>query len=306
MSDLAIETMGLKRRFGGFEALKGVDLKVPVGSTFGLVGPNGSGKTTTFSILCGFIKPTAGQVRLLGHAHDDRAALLGRVGALPQDAPLPARMTALQALRYWAELGGTSANDSDRLAREALERVGLAKDANKKGPQLSHGMAKRVALAQAFLGKPELVLLDEPTAGLDPRSAAEIKEIIREHRGLATIVLSTHELSQIEELCDGVAILDRGVVKQQGLIGDVTGRGELVRVTLADSDASAVVQAVGKLPFASRAAFDERSRTLEVRVRGEVAENAVPALLRVILDAGGRPVGVSRGRRLEERVLELT
>lgn len=306
MSDLAIETIGLKRRFGGFEALKGVDLQVPTGSTFGLVGPNGSGKTTTFSILCGFIKPTEGQVRLLGHAHDDRAALLGRVGALPQDAPLPARMTALDALRYWAELGGTSVHDSERLAREALERVGLAKDANKKGPQLSHGMAKRVALAQAFLGSPEIVLLDEPTAGLDPRSAAEIKEIIRSYRGLATIVLSTHELSQIEELCDGVAILDRGVVKQQGLIGDVTGQGELVRVSLADPDASAVLLAVGKLPFVKGALFDERSRTLEVRVQGEVVENAVPALLRVVLDAGGRPVGVSRGRRLEERVLELT
>lgn len=306
MSELAIETIGLKRRYGSFEALKGVDLKVPAGSTFGLVGPNGSGKTTTFSILCGFLKPSAGRVRLLGHEQNERSALLGRVGALPQDAPLPTRMTALDALRYWAELGGASVHDSERLAREWLERVGLARDANKKGTELSHGMAKRVALAQAFLGSPEIVLLDEPTAGLDPRSAAEIKQIIREHRQLATIVLSTHELSQIEELCDGVAILDRGVVKQQGLIGDVTGQGELVRVSLADPDATAVRAAVETLPFVSGVLFDERARTLEVRVQGEVAENAVPALLRAVLDAGGRPVGVARGRRLEERVLELT
>lgn len=306
MSELAIETTGLRRRFGSFEALKGIDLRVPLGSTFGLVGPNGSGKTTTFSILCGFLKPTEGTVRLLGHDASDRAALLGRVGALPQDAPLPPRMTALEALRYWAELGGASRHDSLRLAREALEQVGLARDADKKGPQLSHGMAKRVSLAQAFLGDPELVFLDEPTAGLDPRSAAEIKNLIRNWKGRATIVLSTHELSQIEELCDAVAIIDRGVVKQQGSIGEVTGQGELVRITLADADASRVTEAAKNLGFVSGAIFDDRTRTLEARVQGAKAEDAVPALLRAVLDAGGRPLSVTRGQRLEERVLELT
>lgn len=306
MSEFAIETKGLKRSFSGFEALRGIDLQVPLGSTFGLVGPNGSGKTTTFSILCGFLKPSGGEVRLLGHPANDRRALLGRVGALPQDAPLPTRMTTLQALRYWAELGGASRDDSERLAREALERVGLSQSAGRKGNQLSHGMAKRVALAQAFLGSPELVFLDEPTAGLDPRSAAEIKDIIRSHRGQMTIVLSTHELSQIEELCDAVAILDRGLLKQQGPIGEVTGQGELVRIQLADPDATRVVERLKAESFVSGVLFVERDRVLEVRVQGAAAEVAVPALLRTVLDAGGRPLSVVRGRRLEERLLELT
>ena len=117
MSELAIETTGLRRRFGSFEALKGIDLRVPLGSTFGLVGPNGSGKTTTFSILCGFLKPTEGTVRLLGHDASDRAALLGRVGALPQDAPLPPRMTAPRQM---------SASYSP-VSASALETSGISK-----------------------------------------------------------------------------------------------------------------------------------------------------------------------------------
>jgi ABC-type multidrug transport system ATPase subunit len=302
---LAIETVGLTRSFGGFEALRGVDLKVPQGSTYGLVGPNGAGKTTTFSILCGFLAPTSGTARVLGFDSGDRGALAGKVGALPQDAPLP-RATAREALRYWAELGGMSGQAADVAAAEVLEMVGLTQAADRRASEFSHGMSKRVAIAQAFLGAPQVVLLDEPTSGLDPRSAYEVKQIIKKRAGHATIVISSHDLAQIEELCDSVAIIDRGKVIQQGSIHDLTGRGERIRIVIADAAAPQALVALGGLDCASDATFDPQTRVIEVRVKGLPAEDAIPKILRTTLDAGARVVGVSRGQRLEERVFELT
>lgn len=306
MSEFAIETRGLVKRFGTTRVLHGIDLQVPRGSVFGLVGPNGAGKTTTFSLLCGFLRPTQGEIRILGHAPDDRVNLAGRVGALPQDAPLPARMRVLDALRYFAELGGMSPAHALAAAGAALGSVGLERDGTKRCGELSHGMAKRVSLAQAFLGNPELVLLDEPTSGLDPKSAREVKDLIRERGRRATVVLSSHNLEQIEELCDGVAIIDQGRLARQGTLSDVTGQGELVRIALADERADAVLEAVGPLGCVSQVVFQPATRTLEVRISGAAPEEAIPEVLRAALGAGGRVVGVSRGRRLEERVLELT
>jgi len=304
-SGLAIETRELKRRFGNFEALRGVDLKVPAGSTFGFVGPNGAGKTTTFSILCGFLNATSGTALVLGHDAHDRAALAGKVGALPQDAPLP-RTTARAALRYWGELSGFSPADANSAALAALEMVGLSSAADRRASDFSHGMSKRVAIAQAFLGAPQVVLLDEPTSGLDPKAAFEVKQIIRSRAGTMTIIISSHDLSQIEELCDSVAIIDRGRVVQQGNIGELTGRGERIRISLADASAPRALEALAKLDCASDVAFDPQTRTIEVRVKGQPAEDAIPRILRATLDAGGRVLAVSRGQKLEERVIELT
>jgi ABC-type multidrug transport system ATPase subunit len=301
----AIETRGLSRRFGAVEAVRDLSLVVPAGSVCGLVGPNGAGKTTTLSLLSGFLRPTTGTVQVLGCDAHDREALGARVAALPQDAPLPAGMTALGALNYWAELGGLPPSRAREEARRALEIVGLTAMADRRCEHLSHGTAKRVALAQAFLGEPELLLLDEPWAGLDPRAAHEIREIVRARRGRATVLVSSHDLAQLEELCDYVAILDRGRLAQQGPVSEVTGRGDLVRVLLADAEAAAVLAAVRLLPFAADAVFAAERRVLQVRLAGRPAEDAVPELLRAVLGAGGRVLEVSRGRRLEERVLEI-
>jgi len=302
----AVETRGLSRRFGLTEAVKELTLSVPAGSVCGLVGPNGAGKTTTLSLLSGFLAPDSGSVRVLGREATDRAALGARVAALPQDAPLPSGLTALQAMRYFAELGGAPRAGSAAQARGALALVGMTDAAERRCETLSHGMAKRVALAQAFLGTPELLLLDEPWAGLDPRSAHEIRELVRSRTGKATVLVSSHDLAQLEELCDFVAILDRGRLVQQGTLADVTGRGELVRVLLADRDAASVIDAVRALPFSAEVSFASATGVLEARLRGKAPEEAIPALLRAVLGAGGRVLEVSRGRRLEERVLEIT
>ena len=305
-SSLAVETVSLGRSYGSFQALRDVDLRIPTGSIFGLIGPNGAGKTTAFSILAGFLRPTTGSVRVLGHDPRDRAALGARVGALPQDAPLPARMTTLQVMRYLGELGGLSRGDARAQADRWLAAVGLADQAAKQVGALSHGMGKRVALAQAFLGDPELVLLDEPTSGLDPRTAYEIKQVLRAQRGRRTLVVSSHDLAQLEELCDAVAILDHGRLVQQGTLAEVTGQGERVRVALADAPGADVLAAVRALASVESVEIDEARGQVEVRLRRTPIEDAIPGLLRVLLEHGARPIGVTRGQKLEERVLELT
>lgn len=306
MSEFAVKTQGLSKRFGSLTVLSEVDLMVPKGSTFGLVGPNGAGKTTTFSLICGFLRPSRGEIQVLGHSPQNRAFLSGRLGALPQDAPFPPRMRLLEALRYFAELGGMNPSDALAAAWAGLGSVGLERAAKARCGELSHGMGKRAALAQAFLGNPELVLLDEPTSGLDPRSAREVKDLIREKGRNATVILSSHHLEQIEELCDAVAILDKGRLAQQGTLAEVTGQGELLRVLLADPVADEVVKALGPLPHVKQVVFVPASKTLEVRISDLPPEDAIPAVLATILAAGGRVLSVSRGRRLEEQVLDLT
>ena len=303
---LAIDVRGLRRTFAGYEALRGVNLQVPEGSIFGLVGPNGAGKTTTFSVLCGYLNPTAGEVKVLGCDPRDRAKLGARVGALPQDAPLPQRLSVRQALVYWSELGGRTPAEAAREADEWLARVGLAEHSSKTGAELSHGMAKRIALAQAFLCDPELVLLDEPTSGLDPRTAYEVKQLIRSEGGKRTIVISSHDIAQIEELCTGVAIIDRGVVVSQGKLADVTGQGSVVRIELADEPSAPLLAALGKLDCVKEHRVDSGARAIEVQLTKLPPEEAIPAVLTALLSSGGRVVGVVRGVRLEQRLLELT
>ena len=161
-------------------------------------------------------------------------------------------------------------------------------------------------LGRAFLGQPELVLLDEPTSGLDPKSAYEIKEIIRTRRGQSTIIISSHDLAQIEELCDSVAVIDRGRVAQQGVISELTGQGERIRISVAGAVSPKAIAILEALPVTAQVSFDARSQILDVRVKGAPAEEAIPQVLLTALESGIRIMSVSRGQRLEERVLELT
>jgi ABC-2 type transport system ATP-binding protein len=303
---LAVEAHGLRKRFGRFDALSGVDLSIPAGSICALVGPNGAGKSTTFALACGFLAPTGGSIRVLGHDPRDKGALAGRVGAMPQDAPLPASTPVGELLAGLAELTGCSRAEARRQAREWLGRVGLEAQVGVRAGALSHGMRVRVSLAQAFLGSPELVLLDEPTAGLDPKSAETVRALIRSEAGRRTIVVSSHDLAQLESLCDHVVVLDRGLVVRQGTLADVTGQGEFVRIRLADPPTEALLAAVRLDATVAECVVEEGSGTIRLRLAGVEAADAISPLLSKLIATGARVVGVTRGDRLEERFLALT
>ncbi|EPX62159.1 ABC transporter, ATP-binding protein [Cystobacter fuscus DSM 2262] len=303
MSEPAIELVDVSRRFGPKLAVERVSLRIESGQVYGLIGPNGAGKTTTFSMMCGYLRPTQGQVRVMGVIPSAEGALKGKLGVLPQDAVLPGGWKVGPLLMYWARLSGLEA--PEREARESLEKVGLMEAWGVETSALSHGMGKRVALAQALMGRPPLVLLDEPTAGMDPRIAHQVRQVILDMRGQRTVVVSSHNLQELEQLCDAAAILDRGRLVQAGSIADLTSQGAEFRVQVARG--TVLLPEVEALPGVTAARL-EGERVLHVRFDGQAhqPEEVISRVVGHLLQSGVLILGVSRGQRLEERVLQLT
>jgi ABC-type multidrug transport system ATPase subunit len=302
----AIDLRDLVKEFGSVRAVDRVSLVVPRGSVYGLIGPNGAGKTTTFSIVAGYLNATGGTARVLGCEPTDVHALKGRVGVLPQDAMLPANESVGDFLVYLARLQGIASDRAEAASREALQSVGGMEWWTMRCGKLSHGMAKRVGIAQAILGSPELVLLDEPTAGLDPKVAYQLRQFIRGLGGKHTVVVSSHNLAELEEVCDGAAILDRGKLVSAGSLTALTGASEEFRVTISPGPFG--IEGIRAIQLVRSAEFDPSNGTLVVHFDPKAgdAETVIAAVLRVLLDQGARIAGLAKGRKLEQRVMELT
>lgn len=204
-----IETVGLSKQYGRVKALDNLDLSLNTGEPIALIGPNGAGKTTFLSLLCGFIKPSSGQAMVLGESVGSQK-LSGRIAALPQDAQLDPRLTIVRQLRFFARLQGMSGAEAKKDVARVLDIVQLSDAGASRPEELSHGMRKRIALAQSLLGQPELVLLDEPTAGIDPPNVKIIRDLIRTESANATFLISSHNLDELEKLCSHVVYLSQG------------------------------------------------------------------------------------------------
>ena len=203
----AIEITNLSKHFGDVVAVDELDLTVEEGEIFGFLGPNGAGKSTTIDIILDFVRPTSGQVTVLGHdAQKEGLQIRQQTGVLPDAYHVYNRLTGRQHLEFAIELKGT---DDDPM--ELLERVGIAEAADRKAGGYSKGMKQRLMLAIALLGKPDLLILDEPSTGLDPNGAKEIRDIIRQEKARgATVFFSSHVMEQVEAVCDRVGIINRG------------------------------------------------------------------------------------------------
>jgi len=226
--DLAIESAGLAKSFGGTAAVDGIDLRVPAGSVFGFLGPNGSGKTTTIRVLLGLINPSAGSWNLLGEPMPDAyMRVLPRVGALVEGPAFYPWLTGRQNLARY-DAAGPDGQRSTRRTRisDALERVGLMAAANKRFKAYSLGMKQRLGLALAMLRPRQLLILDEPTNGMDPQGTREIRHLIRElAKDGATIFLSSHLLSEVEQVCTHVAVMSLGKLLAQGTLDELQAVG---------------------------------------------------------------------------------
>jgi ABC-2 type transport system ATP-binding protein len=311
----AIELQSVSKRFGVKVAVDGLSLTIPEGAVFGLIGPNGAGKTTAFSILAGYLTPSEGSARVLGCAPTDVAELKGRLGVLPQDALLPASEPVGSFLRYLARLQGISSNDATPAARAALESVGGAEWWSARCGTLSHGMAKRVGIAQALLGSPRVVLLDEPTAGLDPRVAWGVRQVIKSLTGRCTVVVSSHNLQELEEVCDRAAILDRGKLVASGTMAELTASAREFTIELAPAGPTVAAPRGGAdlqglvrmIVGVTSVSLDAGTGRMIVAHESTVdPDEVLTASLRALLEHGARIRGVSRGRSLEQRVMELT
>ena len=211
MNQPIIQCHNLSHSYSGKAALSNVSFEIKSGEPVGLVGPNGAGKTTLLSILSGFLRPTSGTVALFGYK-PGASELSGKVAALPQDARLDPAFTIGEQLAFYARLQGFSSQEAKLEAVRVLELVALKDSLNEKPVTLSHGMGKRVAIAQALIGNPELILLDEPTAGLDPVNTRNIRSIVSELSPETTFIISSHDLTELGRLCQQILLLENGIM----------------------------------------------------------------------------------------------
>jgi ABC-2 type transport system ATP-binding protein len=297
----AVEIHGLEKRYGDRVALAGIDLSIAEGEIFGLLGPNGAGKTTTVEILEGYRRADGGSVRVLGaDPQTDAAQLRTQVGVMLQEGGLYPGLRPLELLRLYAAFYD-DADDPERL----LDVVGLRDAAGTAIRRLSGGQAQRLSLAAALIGRPRLVFLDEPTAGMDPRARADTWELVRELRaGGTTVVLTTHYMDEAEQLCDRIAILDHGRIVAGGSPAEVTA-GAVDPCTRFVTDVAIDVAALATR--LDRPVTADGTRTAEYTVGGAPSPEVVADLTAWLRDLGVQLVELRTGSAsLEEVFLRLT
>ena len=225
-----IEARGLTKTYGTVRALDGLDLSIPRGGVYGVLGPNGAGKSTLFRILLGLIRASEGSATVMGGAVSE-IGHLRRMGSMIETPRFPPYMTARQVLR-WLALEHGIGGQTD--IPHWLERVGLTEAADRRVRGLSVGMMQRLGVAAALITEPELVILDEPTSGMDPPGIQEMRALIRslaDHDGV-TVILASHQLQEVQRVCDRVAIFNKGKVITEGKVSDLTASGERLRLSV--------------------------------------------------------------------------
>jgi len=307
----AVVTRGLVKRYPGTLAVAGLDLNVGQGEIFGLVGPNGAGKTTTLRILATLLAPTSGQAEVAGidvRRNPDAARRV--LGFMPDVFGVYDDMKVWEYLDFFARCYGIPAARRRRMIGDLLDLVDLGGKRDFYVQGLSRGMQQRLCLAHTLVHDPQVLLLDEPASGLDPRARVELRELLRELRSLGkTIVISSHILPELEELCTAVAIVDHGQVLAHGKVSDIERRlryGAVLRVrVLGDGDAleTARAQFAGDPRVASVAILDDGQ--IELGFRGD--DEGAAQLLAAAIEAGIRIAAFSRAASdLEELFLQVT
>ena len=304
MTESIITTTKIGKSFGDQWALYNIDIDVKKNITTGLVGPNGAGKTTLFSLLCGFLKPTKGSIKILGH-NPDHSSLRGRISILPQDAQLLKTLPVGKQLSMLAELQGYNKKEAVKESHRVLELVNLLSSRNKNADQLSHGMLKRIAIAQAFIGEPELILLDEPTAGLDPSTTDGIKSVIRNLNGKTSIIITSHNLEVIEDLCKEVIILKEGRLHSHDKIADLTARTKALTFKLEQDPDESVKQIFKSLDIVTDVKLGKKGQhRLVVHFKDENGQMAEIEILKCLAQANITYREMIRGERLQESVAD--
>ncbi|MER3556429.1 MAG: ABC transporter ATP-binding protein [Meiothermus sp.] len=279
-----IETHDLSKRYGGMLAVQELNLGVGAGEVYGLLGPNGSGKTTTILMLLGLTEPSAGWTRVLGFDPARQPLSLKRqVGYLPDSVGFYGELTAWENLAYTARLNGLPGDVARERMRAVLERMGLTEAARRPVATFSRGMRQRLGLAEVLLKEPRAVILDEPTLGLDPEAAQEFLTMIRglKAEGI-TVLLSSHLLQQVQAVCDRVGLFHQGRLVLEGTVGELAQRvlGGAYRIRLEADPAEGLTHRLRALPGVSRVEAEGN----ELRV--EAAQDVRALVARTVLGSG--------------------
>ncbi len=303
-NDLVIETEGLKKSFGGTVAVDGVDLRVPRGSAFGYLGPNGAGKTTLIRMLLGLTRPSGGSMRMLGRPMPkERSKALARVGAIVEEPGFHKHLSGRENL--WVAAAAREPAAHARIG-SVLESVGLTERADDRVSTYSQGMRQRLGIARCLLSDPELLILDEPTNGLDPGGIQEFRGLVRgwiaEGR---TLVLSSHLLDEVEKICDHVAIVDRGRIVAQGSLAELSA-GDDGAITIGCDKPSKALSSIRGNGFLRE--IEEIAGGLRVLLKPDASlEQTAAELNKQLVKAGVAVHRLEPSRvSLEHRFLEIT
>jgi len=281
---MVIETRGLTKRYGKVVAVDGLELSIEAGEVYGLLGPNGSGKTTTILMLLGLTEPSAGTVRVLGlDPAREPLSLKRQVGYLPDSVGFYGEMTAWENLAYIARLNGLPRALAQQRMERVLERMGLAEVAQRPVSTFSRGMRQRLGLAEVLLKEPKVVILDEPTLGLDPEAAQEFLKMIQglKNEGI-TVLLSSHLLHQVQAICDRVGLFHQGKLVLEGRVEELAQRvlGSAYRIRLEATPLEGLAERLRALPGVSQVQTDAAGLKLEAQ------QDIRPQVAQVVLEAG--------------------
>ncbi len=292
-----IQVERLTRRYGDFTAVDDVSFSIEGGEVVGLLGHNGAGKTTIMKMLTGFLEPTSGSIRIDGLEFGrDTPSIQARIGYLPENCPLWPEMTVIDYLDYQAALHSVGSLRRKRAVAEAIRRTALQDKATDTIQTLSRGYRQRVGVAQALLHAPDIIILDEPTNGLDPTQIRHMRELIRELAATATVIVSTHVLHEVQAVCQRVLILRAGRLAIDSRIADLQqADGLLVSV---DSNAEDLLRKIAPVrALGSRTADDGRRR-----YRLDAPAESAPAVAEALTNAGFKLYGLQAQRRDLETV----
>ncbi len=296
-----IEAIGLSKDYGSTQALKEVSFTIQRHEIVGLLGPNGAGKTTLMKILTGYLQPTAGTARVGGvDVVEDPLTVQAKIGYLPENAPLYPDMVVQEYLQMMADLREISADDQPPLISEAVQRTGLEEYLVRPIGELSKGYRQRVGLAQAILHRPQVLILDEPTSGLDPNQIIEIRRLIRKLAKNATVLLSTHILSEVELSCERVLIIMDGKLQTDARLEDL--RATTAAIVAIEKAAAGVEEALKDIPGVSQVARSgEQKGFSSYRVVSEHGE-LCPAIFDVARQRGWRVAELRPDRKTLESI----
>ncbi|MFE6975497.1 alpha/beta fold hydrolase [Streptomyces sp. NPDC057682] len=303
LAEVPLRITGLSKKYAGATdryAVRDLSFRVEKGQVLGLLGPNGAGKTTTLRMLMGLITPDEGEIRVFGRAVRPGAPVLSRVGSFVEGAGFLPHLSGRANLELYWKATGRPAGDAHM--EEALEIAGLGDALARAVRTYSQGMRQRLAIAQAMLGLPDLLILDEPTNGLDPPQIREMRDVmIRYAAGGRTVIVSSHLLSEVEQSCTHLVVMDRGRLVQAGPVAEITGSGDMVLVTSAQEIGEPLAGKIAALPGIGSAVRTDDAHGLLVRLDGATTPQLVGELVRLDVPL----TGVGPHRRLEDAFLTL-
>lgn len=300
-----LEAVDVVKCFRKVRALDGCSFSIAAPGLIGLVGKNGAGKTTLLSVLAGSMRASSGRVAVLGMAPGS-PALLGSIGVLTQDAGLRRGIAARTQLIHFARLSGATPQAAIAQIHELLVELGGDDFADQPPERLSYGQRKRLGIVQALLGAPKLVLLDEPTAGLDPLAARAVRELVRRRGADTAFLLSSHNLYEIQDICTRVLVIDRGKLVGDADVSQLAADSNTLTVTLDREPADTLIEALLRIPEITEVTPRRDGRVgIAIRFATAAVDSLQMRIQSVLVDSGYSVVALTRERALADDVLNL-